>query len=118
MTLERRFADRVEVTVFTDPVRGSETLGPHVGLLLVDWQMPEMDGHSVVARALELGVDAKRIIVSSSHPALELHEEFDCEGCLAVIEKGEERQQEAFLMILDGLVRRHERAAPAQGATA
>ena len=110
MTLERRFGERVSVTVFTNPVEGVDALSSEVGLLLVDWQMPELDGHRVVARALEQGVEAKRIIVSSNHPAMELHEEFDCEGCLAVIEKGEQRQQEAFLMILDGLVRRHEKA--------
>lgn len=108
-TLEQRFGDRVHVSVFTDPTVGVEVLGPAVGLLLVDWQMPGLDGHCVVDRAVQQGVDPKRIIVSSSHSALELHEEFDCQGCLAVIEKGEQQQQDAFMMILDGLVRRHER---------
>ncbi|MBZ0114613.1 MAG: response regulator [Thermoanaerobaculia bacterium] len=109
-TLEQRFEDRVHVSVYNDPTVGVEVLGPWVGLLLVDWLMPKLDGHCVVERAVRQGVDPKRIIVSSSHSALELHEEFDCEGCLAVIEKGEQQQQAAFMMILDGLVRRHERA--------
>ena len=109
MTLDRRFGDRVAVTVYTNPVQGVQELGDWVGLLLVDWQMPEMDGHEVVEAALQTGLEPKRIIISSSHSAQTLHEEFDCEGCLAVIEKGERQQEAAFMMILDGLVRRHEK---------
>ena len=52
------------------------------------------------------GVNLKRIIITSSHPADELHRVFDTTGCLAVIEKAEPEQQAAFMMILDSIMRR------------
>ena len=74
--------------------------------MLLDWEMPEMDGTEVLAAARAAGVNLKRIIITSSHPAERLHEVFDDSGCLAVIEKAEPEQQAAFLMILDSIMRR------------
>ncbi|HXT49526.1 MAG TPA: hypothetical protein VN811_00710, partial [Thermoanaerobaculia bacterium] len=59
------------------------------------------------------GVDLKRVIIRSGRHADELHRRFDGRGCLCVIEKGEKEQQAAFLMILDGIVRRASRSADA-----
>lgn len=106
--LEQRFGGRVMVEVFTDPRAVLACLGPEVDLLLLDWEMPELDGVALLEEARSRGVDLKRVIVRSSHSADELHRQFDRRGCLAVIEKGEEQQQAAFLMILDGIVRRAE----------
>ena len=55
---------------------------------------------------LAAGVNPKRIIITSSHTADRLHEEFDCTPCLAVIEKAEPEQQAAFMMILDSIMKR------------
>jgi CheY-like chemotaxis protein len=74
--------------------------------MLLDWEMPEMDGKEVFEAARAAGVNPKRIIITSSHPAYRLHEEFDHTGCLAVIEKAEPAQQAAFLMILDSIMKR------------
>jgi len=65
-----------------------------------------MDGMEVFEKAIEAGVNPKRIIISSSHPAERLHEAFDSTACLAVIEKVEPEQQAAFMMILDSIMRR------------
>jgi CheY-like chemotaxis protein len=104
--LEDRYGDRVAVATFTDPRDGVADLGSEIHLLLLDWEMPWMDGKEVLDAARELGVDLKRVIITSSHPADRLHEEFDETGCLAVIEKAEPEQQAAFLMILDSIMRR------------
>jgi CheY-like chemotaxis protein len=108
--LEARFGDQVRVETYQDPRRAVELLGPTIDLLLLDWEMPELDGPAVLEQALRRGLDPKRVIISSSRTAEDLHREFDASGCLAVIEKGEAEQQAAFLMILDGLVRRRSRA--------
>ena len=94
------------VETFTDPIEAVETLGADVHVLLVDWEMPEMDGLEVLEAARGAGVNLKRVIISSSHPADRLHEAFDSTGCLAVIEKAEPEQQAAFLMILDSIMKR------------
>ncbi len=104
--LKNRYGVRVAVESYTDPVEAVDHLGPDVHLLLLDWEMPEMDGKQVFAAARTAGVNPKRIIITSSHPAERLHEEFDQTGCLAVIEKAEPEQQAAFLMILDSIMKR------------
>jgi CheY-like chemotaxis protein len=104
--LKSRYGERAKVETYTDPVEAVSRLGPDIHLLLLDWEMPEMDGTEVFARAREAGVNPKRIIITSSHPADRLHQEFDPLGCLAVIEKAEPEQHSAFLMILDSIMKR------------
>jgi CheY-like chemotaxis protein len=109
--LEGRYGERVAVETYVDPVAALERLGPDVGLLLLDWEMPGLDGAAMLEEARRRGVDLKRVIIRSGHHADELHRQFDGRGCLCVIEKGEQEQQAAFLMILDGIVRRSGRRA-------
>lgn len=104
--LENRYGVRVAVETYTDPTEAVTRLGSDIHLLLLDWEMPDMDGVEVLEAARDAGVDLKRIIVTSSHPADRLHEVFDSTGCLAVIEKAEPAQQAAFMMILDSIMKR------------
>ncbi|MFV2073774.1 MAG: response regulator [Thermoanaerobaculales bacterium] len=104
--LEERYGDRVSVETYTDSSAAVTRLGPDIHLMLLDWEMPGMDGKQVLLAARDAGVNLKRIIITSSHPAHRLHQEFDSSGCLAVIEKVEPEQQAAFLMILDSIMRR------------
>jgi CheY-like chemotaxis protein len=104
--LEERYGDKVAVETYTDPTGAVLGMAPDIQLLLLDWEMPEMDGKEVLAAARETGVNLKRVIITSGHSADRLHEEFDDSGCLAVIEKSEPEQQAAFLMILDSIMRR------------
>jgi CheY-like chemotaxis protein len=104
--LEGRYGERISVETYSDPREGVQALDPGIHLLLLDWEMPWMDGKEVLEAARSIGVNLKRIIITSSHPADRLHEEFDDTGCLAVIEKAEPEQQAAFMMILDSIMRR------------
>lgn len=104
--LEERYPGKVRVETYTDPKQALQVLGSNVHLLLLDWEMPEMDGKVVLEEAVMRGVNPKRIIVTSAHPADRLHEVFDTTGCLCVIEKNEPEQQAAFLQILDSIMRR------------
>ncbi len=96
----------MKVETYTDPAEAVLAMAPNIHLLLLDWEMPEMDGKEVLAAARDGGVNLKRVIITSGHPADRLHEEFDDSGCLAVIEKAEPEQQAAFMMILDSIMRR------------
>lgn len=104
--LEKRYGSKVAVETYIDPNAAIEVLRPDIHLMLLDWEMPVLDGQAVVSHARASGMNLKRIIVTSSHPADELHRVFDSTGCLAVIEKADPEQQAAFLMILDSIMRR------------
>jgi CheY-like chemotaxis protein len=104
--LEERYGDKVAVETYSEPAEAVLGMSPDIHLLLLDWEMPEMDGKEVLAAASDAGVNLKRVIITSGHPADRLHDEFDDSGCLAVIEKTEPEQQAAFLMILDSIMRR------------
>lgn len=105
MALDRRFGDRVSIETYTDPRAAVDYLTPDIQLLLLDWEMPGLDGRGVLEEARRRGVDIKRIVITSAHPAEKLHEVFDSTGCLAVIEK-EPQQLAICAMILDELVER------------
>jgi len=108
--LEERYGAKVSVETYVDPAQAVARLNGSIGLLLLDWEMPGLDGGALLEEARRRGVDLKRVIIRSAHHADELHRQFDGRGCLCVIEKGEQEQQAAFLMILDGIVRRSSRA--------
>ena len=115
--LESRYGEKMRVETYVDPLQAVERLAPDIGLLLLDWEMPRLDGAAMLEEARRRGVDLKRVIIRSARHADELHRQFDGRGCLCVIEKGEQEQQAAFLMILDGIVRRPPpRASPAAPA--
>lgn len=104
--LEERYPAAVAVETYRHPYDALPIIDDAIDLLIVDLEMPGMDGQKFVEYARQKGVSAKRIIITSSHPADELHERFPIGEIMAVINKTEPKQQEAFLMILDSVMRR------------
>ena len=94
------------VEPYGHPYEALPKIDASIDLLIVDLEMPGMDGKKFVEYARQKGLPAKRIIVTSSHSADELHERFRIGETIAVIQKTEAKQQEAFLMILDSVMRR------------
>jgi len=101
--MAERYGERAEVETYRHPYDALPHVDETIDLLIVDLEMPGMDGQKFVAYARDKGLSAKRIIVTSSHPADELHQRFKVGETIAVINKTEPRQQEAFLMILDSI---------------
>ncbi|MGA7614805.1 MAG: response regulator [Thermoanaerobaculia bacterium] len=104
--LEERYEGVARVETYHHPYDALPKIDQSIDLLLVDLEMPGMDGQKFVHYAREKGVPAKRIIVTSSHPSDELHARFRIGDTIAVINKTEPKQQEAFLMILDSIMRK------------
>ncbi len=104
--LVARYGERAAVETYVDPLEAVPRLGPDIHLMLLDWEMPGLDGMGVLEEARARGVNLKRVIITSARPADELHEVFDRTGCLAIIEKREPEQHAAFLMILDSIMKR------------
>jgi DNA-binding NarL/FixJ family response regulator len=102
-----RYGPAVSFESYRDPIAALDALGPDVSLLLVDLDLPLFGGRKLFELAKERGVACRRIVILSSRPAEELHRLFPDGSCLAVINKTEPNQQNAFLMILDSIVKRH-----------
>jgi CheY-like chemotaxis protein len=101
-----RYGERVTFESYQDPLRAIPRFGPDIDLLLIDLEIPVMDGRKLHALARSRGVECRRIVILSAHDADELHELFPADSCLAVINKTEPQQQSAFLMILDSIIKR------------
>ncbi len=102
-----RYGDRVSFESYQNPLEALPQLGPDVRLLLVNLELPLFGGRKLFELAKERGVPERRIVILSSRDARELHELFPDGSCLAVMNKTEPHQQNAFLMILDSIVKRH-----------
>lgn len=98
--------DRVSVETYVTPLNAITRIDSTVDLLIVDLEMPHMDGKKFLEFAIGRGVDRRRVIVTSARDAEELHRIFPAGSCLAVMNKTEPRQREAFAMILDSLMKR------------
>ena len=101
-----RYADLVDLESYSRPYDALPKIDDTIDLLIVDLEMPGMDGKKFVDYARQKNVPARRIVVTSSHSADELHERFRIGETIAVINKTDPKQQEAFLMILDSIMRR------------
>lgn len=102
-----RYGPAVSFESYQDPIAALEALGEDVSLLLIDLELPLFGGRKLFELAKESGVAPRRIVILSSRPAEDLHQLFPEGSCLAVINKTEPNQQNAFLMILDSIVKRH-----------
>ena len=101
-----RYAETANVETYSHPYDALPKIDDSIDLLIVDLEMPGMDGKKFVDYARAKGLPARRIVVTSSHSADELHQRFRIGETIAVINKTEAKQQEAFLMILDSVMRK------------
>ncbi|MFZ3207324.1 MAG: response regulator [Geobacteraceae bacterium] len=72
-------------------------------LLLVDLEMPTLDGNKILRFATDMGINKNRIVILSGRDADYLHERFPLGTCLAVLNKFEARQKAVLDMIFSSL---------------
>ena len=101
-----RYPDTAKVETYSHPYDALPKIDAAIDLLIVDLEMPGMDGKKFVDYARQKGLSPRRIVVTSSHSADELHQRFRIGETIAVVNKTEAKQQEAFLMIIDSIMRR------------
>ncbi len=104
--IAERYPAVAKVETYAHPYDALPKIDASIDLLIVDLEMPGLDGQKFVEYARQKGLAGKRIIVTSSHSAEELHERFRIGETIAVINKSDPKQQEAFRMILDSVMRR------------
>jgi CheY-like chemotaxis protein len=72
-------------------------------LIIIDLEMPTLDGMKVYRFAIEAGIDKKRVVILSARDPEYLREFFPMGSCLAVLNKFEARQKEVLGMILKSI---------------
>ena len=105
---QKRFPD-LELTTCSNPVKGLGAITDTLDLLLVDLEMPGIDGAKMLAYATGLGLSKNRIIILSGRDADYLHRRFPMGSCLAVLNKFEARQKAVLDMIFNSLQRKCKR---------
>src|SRR3990172_9972499 len=101
-SLERYVEERypaLQVRTCNDPVACLASITRDLDLLLVDLEMPGLDGSKILSFAVSRGMSKNRIIILSGHDADYLHKRFPMGSCLAVLNKYEGRQKDALDMI-------------------
>jgi CheY-like chemotaxis protein len=72
-------------------------------LMLIDLEMPSLDGMKLLSFATQAGMDKNRIVILSGRDANFLHELCPMGTCLAVLNKFEARQKAVLDMIFSSL---------------
>jgi CheY-like chemotaxis protein len=94
----------LQVETCTNPVQALGLIkGQDFDLLLVDLEMPTLDGAKIFKYATDSGIDKNRIVILSGRDADYLHEHFPLGTCLAVLNKYEARQKTVLDMIFSSL---------------
>ncbi len=93
----------IEVLAYSDPLQGIAAITPELSLLVLDLEMPGLDGAKLLAYAVDKGLNKNRIIILSGRDADYLHERFPMGECLAVLNKHESRQKAVLDMVFNSL---------------
>jgi DNA-binding response OmpR family regulator len=100
--VKKRYPD-LEIMTYDNALQGLSKINADLDLLLLDLEMPDMDGSKLLAYAKQKGLDKGRIIILSGRDADYLHKCFPMGECLAVLNKHEARQKAVLDMIFDSL---------------
>jgi DNA-binding response OmpR family regulator len=103
---ERHVRERfpgIEPLTCQDPIKALSLIDPSLDLLILDLEMPRLDGKKVLTFAIGMGVDRKKIIIISSREAEYLHDLIPMGQCLCVLNKHDVGQQKVLDMILDAI---------------
>ncbi len=113
----RQYYPYLTVKVCNDPVTAlADIRQGKLDLLVIDLEMPTLDGMKVFAYALDAGIDKNRIVILSGRDVDFLHDTFPMGTCLAVLNKFEAKQKAVLEMIFGSLNRKAEvRDRQAQG---
>ena len=97
----------LDVQTCTDPFQALAILkGETIDLLLVDLEMPLLDGTKIFSYAVSIGMDKNRIVILSGRDSDYLHQQFPMGTCLAVLNKYEAKQKAVLDMILTSMQRK------------
>jgi DNA-binding response OmpR family regulator len=100
----RQYYPLLQVETCTDPLKALTAINEGgLDLLVIDLEMPTLDGTKLFNFAKDAGIDKNRIVILSGRDADYLHEHFPLGTCLAVLNKYEAKQKAVLDMIFNSL---------------
>jgi DNA-binding NtrC family response regulator len=90
----------IEVITCQNSIQALTLIDSSLDLLIVDLEMPTVDGKKLLNYAIARGMDKKKIIIISGREADYLHEVIPMGQCLCVLNKHEARQMAVLDMVL------------------
>ena len=97
----------LQVDICNNPMSGLHSIkSGHYDLMLIDLEMPSMDGLKLLKFAVDSGMDKNRIVILSGRDADFLHSICPMGTCLAVLNKFEVRQKSVLDMVFNSLHRK------------
>ena len=93
----------LKVQTCKNPLQGLKAMSKDLDLMIIDLEMPHLDGTKLLKYAAETGISKNRIILLSNHDADYLHEHFPMGTCLAVLNKFEAGQKAVLDMVFRSL---------------
>lgn len=100
--VQERYPD-LKILTCDNSLQGLSMITADLDLLLLDLEMPDLDGSKLLSYAIDKGLNKSRIIILSGRDADYLHEKFPMGRCLAVLNKHEVRQKAVLDMVFDAL---------------
>ncbi len=100
--VSEHFTD-IETVTCQDPIKALTLIEPSLALLIIDLEMPQLDGKKLLNFAIARGVDRKKIIILSGREADYLHEIIPMGECLCVLNKFEGAQKKVLEMVLSSI---------------
>jgi DNA-binding response OmpR family regulator len=98
---------RLQVDICNNPMSALHSIkGGSYDLMVIDLEMPAMDGLKLLRFAVAAGMDKNRIVILSGRDADFLHEICPMGTCLAVLNKFEARQKSVLDMVFNSLNRK------------
>lgn len=98
----------LHVLTCNDPIKCLASIADDLDLLLVDLEMPGLDGAKILSYATSKGLNKNRIVILSGRDAEYLHQRFPMGSCLAVLNKFEGKQRDVLEMIFNSLQKKSE----------
>ena len=94
----------LQVEICNNPIVALQRIKANAyDLMLIDLEMPTMDGLKLLSFATQTGMDKNRIVILSGREADFLHKLCPMGTCLAVLNKFEARQKAVLDMIFSSL---------------
>jgi CheY-like chemotaxis protein len=93
----------LHVLTCNDPIKCLAFVTDDLDLLLLDLEMPGIDGAKILSYATSKGLNKNRIVILSGSDAEYLHQRFPMGSCLAVLNKFEGKQRDVLDMIFNSL---------------